>query len=116
MKQINNSDYNCSVTVVNNKMPSPNPSKFLYASIELSAKEGRLQDSWKLTEFFINKVSYKKFDDDNFGGTQMGLYVNRVTEIPKDIDAPFTVTLKFINEKDEVLQFEFEKQEIQIVH
>jgi len=108
--------YVFNIEVIDNRMPSQTPRKYMYAIVSLRLNSGNLDNNWRLTSFEINGVKYTKFDSDTFGGKNELLYRNNIREIPKNIQQPLSGEVQFENQDGDNLTFKVDNIKVSVVY
>ena len=109
-------NYICNIEVINNRMPSTDTEKFMYAIVTLLPESGQLKDNWKISSFEIDGTNYSTFDEPEFTGKDLLIYRNNVRKISKDTKNPFSAKVVFENETGLSLTYELKLLEVFDVH
>jgi len=108
-------NFSIDVEIINNRMPSISPSENTnYCIVNLTPKKEVLENDWKIHKFVLNDVSYFTFDDNKLKGKGESQYQNVVREI--QIEKNNKISIIFINDQEEKIDFTIEDVPVSVVH
>lgn len=108
-------NFSIDVEIINNRMPSISPSENTnYCIVNLTPKKEVLENDWKIHKFVLNDVSYFTFDDNKLKGKGESQYQNVVREI--QIEKNNKISIVFINDQEEKIDFTIEDVPVSVVH
>lgn len=115
MKNDASLNFSIDVEIINNRMPTISPSENTnYCIVNLTPKKEVFENDWKIHKFVLNDVSYFTFDDNKLKGKGESQYQNVVREI--QIEKNNKISIIFINDQEEKIDFTIEDVPVSVVH